>query len=178
MTIALTSPLVYPYLVADELRNFYGAAEINQLADRNNDGVPDVGAVGTVGNVVDYAIERAAAEVEGYLSSCYVLPLAPAAGFAAVHASVAMRIAEWVGVVARYKLWSDVRIQSDTEQKTEARLRYEDLLKLLAPKGATCNCNVLGASVLKLIDANIAEANMPLIASEGNNFSRASIRGY
>jgi phage gp36-like protein len=158
-------------LAAPELRNFYGQAEIDQLADRDGDNVYD-GSVDTY-PVIEAAIERGASELDSYLSHCYPLPLQPAAGFAVLQNHVATLLAEWTGVIARYRLWDDVRIHGNGDQKTETRLRYEDLLKRLGVAEGTCKCTLLGPSVLTNQQAGIAtNFDMPELISNGSVFKR------
>ena len=168
MPLPLQFPAISPYLGADELRNFYGQAEVDQLADRDSDGQADK-------EVVETAIERAAAELDGMLAKCYPLPLQAAAGFSAISAHVGWLLAEWTGVIARYRLWDDVRLRSSGEQKTEARLRYEDVLKKLSGLDPCkrCGCDLLGPSVLTNVQAGIAvHSNMPEVASSGTVWKR------
>ena len=171
MALPLTFAAASPYLAAAELRNFYGQAEIDQLADRDSDNAADPAPQWSV---VDAAIERAAAELDSYLAKCYPLPLAPAAGFTAVQGHVAWLLAEWTGVIARYRLWDDVRLRASGEQKTEARLRYEDLLKKLGGLDpcAKCGCELLGPSVLTNLQAGLAVVDMPEVASNGTVWQR------
>jgi phage gp36-like protein len=170
MPMPFQFPAQWPYLAADELRNFYGQAEIDQLADRDGDNAPDGGPVSPV---LEAAIERGASELDSYLSHCYPLPLQPAAGFTALQNHVATLLAEWTGVIARYRLWDDVRIRSNGEQKTEARLRYEDLLKRLGVDQGTCKCTLLGPGVLTNQQAGIVtNFDMPEVISNGSVFKR------
>jgi phage gp36-like protein len=170
VALPFTFPAVWPYLAPAELRNFYAQAEIDQLADRDGDNVPDAGPVYPV---LESAIERAASELDSYLSHCYPLPLQPAAGFAALQPHIANLLAEWTGVVARYRLYDDVRIRSNGEQKTEARLRYEDLLKRLGVASGNCKCTLLGPSVLTNQQAGVVtNFDMPEFTSNGSVFKR------
>lgn len=170
-TLPLSFPAISPYLAPEELRNFYAQAEVDQLADRDGDNAPDGGPVW---DVIEAAIQRAAAELDSYLARCYPLPLRAAAGFAEVQAHVAWQLAEWVGCIARYRLWEDVRIRAQGEQKTEPRLRYEDLLKRLGMLDPNIKngCILLGPSVLTNVQANIPMLDMPEVASAGTVWKR------
>ncbi len=168
---SLSFPAVSPYLAPPELRNFYAQAEIDQLADRDGDNAPDT----DVFDVIEAAIQRAAAELDSYLAKCYPLPLQPAEGLVAIQSHVAWLLAEWVGVIARYRLWEDVRIHQQGEQKTEPRLRYEDLLKRLGgiDPCKSCGCDLLGPSVLTNEQAGIGpDVDMPMLASNGSVWKR------
>lgn len=168
---SLSFPSVSPYLEQRELRNFYAQAEIDQLADRDGDNAPDV----DVFDVIDAAIQRGAAELDSYLAKCYPLPLRPSEGFAVIQEHVSWLLAEWVGVIARYRLWEDVRIHQQGEQKTEPRLRYEDLLKRLGgiDPCKNCGCDLLGPSVLTNEQAGIGPGvDMPMLASNGSVWQR------
>jgi phage gp36-like protein len=168
---SLNYPAVSPYIAVPELQNFYAQAEIDQLADRDGDGKPD----SDVFDVLEAAIARAAAELDSYLAKCYPLPLQPAAGFERIQDHVGWLLAEWVGVIARYRLWDDVRIRQQGEQKTEPRLRYEDLLKRLGgiDPCTKCGCELLGPSVLTNEQAGIGPiVDMPMLASNGSVWKR------
>lgn len=169
MPIALTFPAVYPYLAPSELAKFYGEAEIVQLADRNNDNVADA-------DVLELAIERGAAELDSYLARCYVLPLQPAANVAAIYGHVAMQLAEWTGVIARYRLWADTRPVMDGDNRIpEPRRRYMDVLKVLGGLNpATKGGCMLLASLLTNQAAGIVSSDMPMLASGGNAFRRGN----
>jgi len=95
------------YATQADLEARYGAEEVLQLADRNGDGVVDVG-------VVDQALLDAAAEIDGYLGSRYQLPLAAAPQVIKVYACD----------IARYRLYASVATE-------EVRNRYTDALKFL-----------------------------------------------
>jgi phage gp36-like protein len=169
-TLTLAFPSVYPYLAVSELGKFYSDAEIVQLADRDEDNVAEP-------DVIEFAIERAAAELEQKLAVCYPLPLQPAAGFTAIQGSIGMLLAEWVGVIARYRLWDDTRpvVEGDT-RIPEPRRRYLDLLKKLDgddPCGK-CACKLLAPSVLTNQAAGIAiNPNMPMVESQGTVMRRS-----
>ncbi len=60
-----------PYTTAPTLTDEFGAAELIQLTDR---AAPYTGAIVTA--VLDRAIEKADAEIDGYLAGRYALPLA------------------------------------------------------------------------------------------------------
>lgn len=57
------------YCTQQDLYDRFGQVQIDQLADRNADGVPDAG-------VVDAAIADASETIDGYIASRYTLPLA------------------------------------------------------------------------------------------------------
>jgi len=57
------------YATSDDLAARFGATELDQLADRNGDGLPDDG-------VVQGALADADAEIDAYLAGRYPLPLA------------------------------------------------------------------------------------------------------
>ena len=155
------------YITPADLAVHYAALEIEQLADRDSDGVADAG-------VVQSAIDRAAAEIDSYLAQCYPLPLVPAAGVLAIDAWVLKMLEEWNGRIARYLLWDDTRRNSDGDtHKPEPRLRYEDIVKRLTGLAAG-GCVLLGASVLKTRDTSQTPvAQMVMVGDRGRDFGRA-----
>jgi phage gp36-like protein len=93
------------YAVQQDLVDRFGAVELTQLTDRINGTVIDATVVGR-------ALLDADAEIDGYLSSRYSLPLATVP-------AVLVRIAS---DIARYRLWAD--------RASEAvRKRYEDSVR-------------------------------------------------
>lgn len=96
-----------PYVVRADLDQRFGASEIDQLLDRNNDATEDSGAL-------DTAIADTDALIDGYLAALYTLPVVL---IPALLKAIACDI-------VRFKLWDD-------NAPTEVRKRYEDALKQL-----------------------------------------------
>lgn len=155
-----------PYITPSELAVHYASAEISQLADRDGDDMDDAG-------VILSAINRATAEIDQHLAACYVLPLQPAVAGAAIDAWVLERLKDWCGVLARYKLWTDTRRNSENDlNKPEPRLRYEDALKQFKDISAN-GCILLGSSVLKVRDTQITpQSPMIMVADHGSVWRR------
>lgn len=95
------------YATAQDMAARFGAPELDQLADRNGDGMPDAG-------VVDGALADADAEIDAYLAGRYPLPLA----------HVPPVLARIACDIARYRLWAD-------KASEEVRNRYADARRLL-----------------------------------------------
>lgn len=56
------------YCTLDDLTKEFGLDEMVELSDRDGDGSPDQ-------DVIDHAVSRASAEIDGYLAGNYVTPL-------------------------------------------------------------------------------------------------------
>lgn len=97
------------YASQNDLSARFGLDELAQVSDQSGRGVLDQ-------DVVDRALEDANAEVDGYLSARYSLPLA-LANIPAILKRVTCDI-------ARYRLWND-------RASDEVRQRYEDARRLL-----------------------------------------------
>jgi phage gp36-like protein len=95
------------YATATDLQQRYGLDELTQLTDTSGAGVPDAA-------VVALALGDATAEIDGYLSARYVLPLP----------TVPTALTRITCDIARYRLWAD-------RASDEVRRRYEDAVKLL-----------------------------------------------
>lgn len=95
------------YATATDLEQRYGVDELTQLTDTTDAGVPDAA-------VVALALGDATAEVDGYLSARYVLPLP----------TVPTVLTRITCDIARYRLWAD-------RASDEVRRRYDDAVKLL-----------------------------------------------
>lgn len=91
-----------------DLEARYGADEVLQLTDRNNDGLPDAAVYGP-------ALDDASTEVDAYLAAITPLPLATP-----VPDLVVLITCE----IARYRLWKDLASE-------EVRRRYEDAARQL-----------------------------------------------
>ncbi|BBL70331.1 gp436 family protein [Methylogaea oryzae] len=130
------------YAVKQDLIDRYGEAELIQLTDRASLGIID-------DTVLGQAIGDAAAEIDGYLSGRYQLPLASVP-------SVLVRIA---CDIARYRLYD----QAAAEQVTK---RYDDAVAMLRSiaKGEL-SLGTDGASAPTV-------ANTAQIESAGSVFSR------
>lgn len=100
------------YVTPATLDAAFGAEEIQQLADRDRDGMPDA-------DFLDSAIRRTEGLIDGYLIGRYALPLA------AVPAALAAVACD----IARYFLYED----GATEY---ARNAYEDALRWLRDAAA------------------------------------------
>lgn len=86
----------------------YGQTEIDQLADKDNDGTPDTGAV-------QGALDDASDEIDSYIGGRYPLPLT---------APYPDRLVLVCSEIARYRLFDD-------KPTDEVRKRYEDCIKWL-----------------------------------------------
>lgn len=95
------------YITSSDLRNRFGAVEIDQLSDPLRSGVPD-------DQIVDRAISDAGALIDAHLAGRYSLPLA----------SVPEVLVNIACDVARFKLWHRLAPE-------EVRERYDDALAQL-----------------------------------------------
>jgi phage gp36-like protein len=95
------------YCTSDDLLTRFGMDEIIQLSDHDN-----TGAINTT--VVDQAITDASAEIDGYISSAYDLPLSETPALLNLYACD----------IARYRLFGDGAFEAVTE-------RYNIALKYL-----------------------------------------------
>jgi phage gp36-like protein len=102
------------YINRAGLEERFGATEIEQLVDDDQDGTEEAGEV----EAVDRACTDASRLIDGYLAARYTLPLV----------STPELVVGWAADIARYRLWDDAAPE-------EVRRRYEDALaqlKLLA----------------------------------------------
>lgn len=95
------------YATVADLIDRYGEAEIQQRTDRVGAGVIDAA-------VAQRALDDAQAEIDGYLSSRYRLPLP----------TMPPLLSRIACDIARYRLWEDLA-------SPEVRTRYEDARRLL-----------------------------------------------
>lgn len=95
------------YTTQADLEARFGASEILQLADRDGNGVIDAG-------VISLTLADTDAEIDGYLSGRYSLPLSP----------VPANLARIACDIARYRLWKDMASE-------EVRQRYADAVRYL-----------------------------------------------
>ncbi len=96
-----------PYTTRAQLDNAFGALEVANLLDRDNDGSEDVG-------VLAYAIANADALIDAYLASRYEVPLVEVPQLVAIISSD----------ITRFLLWND-------KAPEEVRKRYEERIKQL-----------------------------------------------
>lgn len=104
------------YATAQQLQQRYGEAELRQSTDQYAQQI-DMGRVQT-------ALADAAAEIDSYLSSRYLLPLVGANGLALPVPTVLTRVACDIAI---YRLQT-LRTADDIK---DARRRYDDVIKLL-----------------------------------------------
>ncbi len=135
------------YAVKQNMIDRFGSEELIQLTDRAN-----TGAIDDV--VLGQALADADAEINGYLVSRYVLPLASVP-------PLLMRIA---CDVARYHLYDD----HATEQ---VRVRYEDARKLLEGIAS-------GRVQLGLPTGAVPVTGAPQFSAPAREFTRATLRDF
>lgn len=97
------------YASLQTLIDAYGEDEVVRSADRDNDGVADVG-------VVDRGLADADGEIDSYIGVKYKLPLDVVPGVLVTHA----------GVIALYRMSENTGVLTD-----EKRKRYEDTIRWL-----------------------------------------------
>jgi phage gp36-like protein len=98
-----------PYAAAADIVELYGSDAL-YVADRDGDGVPDVGAA-------ERALASATAEIDTYLAARYALPL--------IEPRDPM-LRQWCVDIALYRLALNASVLSD-----EHRRRYEDAIDAL-----------------------------------------------
>lgn len=139
-----------PYAVKQDMIDRFGEVELKQLTDRSG----DVDAIDDT--VLNRALADADAEIDGYLSGRYALPLA----------STPLNLNAMACDIARYKLYED--------RATEhVRQRYDDAVKYLA--------SVARGTISLSLDANQAaqpEAGGPAIEGEEPVFTRQTLADY
>jgi phage gp36-like protein len=137
------------YATATDLEQRYGVHELTQRTDTTDAGVPDAA-------VVALALGDATAEVDGYLSARYVLPLP----------TVPTVLTRITCDIARYRLWAD-------RASDEVRRRYEDAVKLLTniSKGVVS----LGLSDT---DPSPTPSQASFVAGSARVFGRDNTAGY
>ncbi|MBL9102159.1 MAG: DUF1320 domain-containing protein [Myxococcales bacterium] len=97
------------YASLQTLTDQFGADEVTRSADRDQDGVADVG-------VVDRALADADGEIDSYIGSVYKLPLDP----------VPSVVVTYAGAIALYRMSLQTGVLTD-----EKRQRYEDAIRWL-----------------------------------------------
>jgi len=123
------------YATQADLEKAYSVSEILQLADRDGSGAVDVG-------VVEAALAKADAEINGYLSVKYALPLA----------STPQLVTDLACTIARYKLWSNrasEQVKDDygfavdqLKRLSSGSMRLTDIAGVEAPAGAAATVRV------------------------------------
>lgn len=141
-----------PYAAAQDLYNRFGQAEIDQLADRNSDGIPDAG-------VIDGALADADETINSYLQSRYTLPLKLTDG------STPLLLTRLAADLARYDLYGDA--VPETVQS-----RRDAAIKLLAAISA-------GTASLGIAQTNEPpSSDTPKIAGGTRKFDDTSLGDY
>jgi phage gp36-like protein len=98
-----------PYATLQTLIDQFGLDETTRSADRNLDGVPDVG-------VYERALDDASGEIDSYIAVVYKTPLDP----------VPEVVVTYAATIAMYRMSSDVGTLTE-----EKRKRYEDAIRWL-----------------------------------------------
>lgn len=137
------------YATQQDLIDRYGEEELVQLTDRSGVGAID-------GSMVDRALADADAEINGYLTARYSLPLS------AVPA-VLVRVA---ADMARYYLFGDAMIDT-------VKNRYDNAIKLL--KGVSAGQVELGVAVAA---SPVETAGGVSVSATDRVFSSTALDGY
>lgn len=98
-----------PYALKSDIEGLYGPALLDVIADRDRDGKGDKA-------VVDQALASASAEIDGFLSQRYTLPLDPAPAV----------LKQYCIDIAVYRM-----SPTDDNRTEEMRRRYEDAIAFL-----------------------------------------------
>lgn len=138
-----------PYAVRQDYVDRFGLAELVQLVDRDRDDVEDTG-------VLDQAIGDAGAEIDGYLSTRYALPLATVP-------AVLVRVC---CDITRYRL-------HDQRATEEVRARYTDAVRYLTSLSS-------GTVQLGLATpaASSADDALPVFSAADRVFSAGRLADY
>lgn len=153
------------YITIAQLLVHYSENKIVQLSDKGNAGVRD-------DVVLQKAIDRATAIIDGALSKCYVLPLAMADG-SALPSWMTMRLEEMCGRITLYTLAEDT--MEAISPKPAVQARYEEEMKTLGAldPGKRTGCAWLPGVALN--PASVDGANdVPnvMFHDDGNTFGR------
>jgi hypothetical protein len=145
-------------ITPEELRCDFGA-EIDELAGTTCDNV-------TTCTAVQNAINTACARVWTSIGRCYALPLqsegdtplypsaivAEALPPGSVAFNVYWILRNWMGVIARYQLWKDMRSISEGDQVPMAVRQYREVRDLLAKAGTCGGCCDMLSGVLRRVE--------------------------
>lgn len=137
------------YATQQDLVDRFGESELIQLTDRSESGVVDAA-------VVTRALADADAEINGYLTARYTLPLATVP-------EVLVRVAS---DIARYYLFGDAMIETVKD-------RYENAIKLL--KGVSSGLVDLGVAVNQ---TPISSTGSVKVSAPDRVFDSATLAGY
>ena len=138
-----------PYAVRQDYIDRFGIAELVQLVDRDQDDVEDPG-------VLDQAIADAGAEIDGYLSARYALPLATTP-------AVLVRIC---CDITRYRLY-------DNRATEEVRVRYTDAVRYLTSiAGGVVQLGLATPAASSVDDA------LPIYSAADRVFSATKLADY
>ena len=138
-----------PYATQQNMIDRFGQQELAELTDRTNGAVIDA-------TVLGQALVDADAEINGYLSSRYTLPLA----------SVPPILTKFAADIARYQLY-------DTRASEQVKARYDDAIKFMKSLASG-----LVSLALDLVNQPVSDAGGVQFKANNRVFNDAGLSDY